>query len=395
MNFIPKFLRRKPAPSKAKSQSIASLGALLDSWARPLYPDERAMSVAAVYACVRLISDSVAGLPIEVKDNSDMRIQRHQSLRMLENPNSWQNGLNFRKMMTAQLCLRGNAYARIIRVGNRVTGLVPYESSHVSVIRDERTRRLVYTVSGGENETEVMQDDMFHIKTLSLDGICGLSILKLAKLAFDTAAEAEGFASSLFRNMMKPGGVLMMPENKVLTEEQYQDLKEKWNERSGPHNQHGTQILEDGMKYQTISITPEDAQFIESRRFQRSDIAMFFGVPLFMIGETEKVTSWGAGIEQQHIGFVQHTLKEYIDIWEAGLRTLYNDQVSFRHDLTDLNRGDTAARWSAYQMGLQWGVISPNEVRIKENMVPRDGGDVYYDPPNQGGGMEDNANETE
>jgi len=145
------------------------------------------------------------------------------------------------------------------------------------------------------------------------------------------------------------------------------------------------QKLEQGMDYARIAMTAEDAQWIESRKFSRSDIAMFFGVPPHKTGDTEKSTSWGTGIEQQSIGFVAYTLEDHLTMWEEALdRDLIgaDDLLYARFNRAALVKGDIRARWEAYVKGLQWGVWSPNEIRTLEDQNPRDGGDVYYPPPN-------------
>ncbi|MFC4623839.1 phage portal protein, partial [Daeguia caeni] len=158
--------------------------------------------------------------------------------------------------------------------------------------------------------------------------------------------------------------------------------------RSGGEQEGKNLILEEGMDYARIAMTAEDAQWLEARKFSRTDIAMFFGVPPHMIGDTEKSTSWGTGIEQQSIGFVAWTLEDHLTMWEEAInRDLIGaeDDLYARFNRAALVKGDIKARWEAYVKGLQWGVYSPNEIRTLEDQNPRDGGDIFYPPPNTAG----------
>ena len=174
-----------------------------------------------------------------------------------------------------------------------------------------------------------------------------------------------------------------------LSDEAYARLKASTDEfRAGGAQEGKDYILEEGMKYNRISMTSADAQWIESRSFSRSDIAMFFGVPPHMIGVTEKTTSWGSGIEQQSNGFVAFTLEDHLTMWEQGITIdLTTDrQIFARFNRSALVRGDIKTRWGAHAVALQWGAVSPNEVRAVEDMNPREGGDQFYEPPNTAGG---------
>ena len=198
------------------------------------------------------------------------------------------------------------------------------------------------------------------------------------------ALAMEDHGATTFRNGARVSGVLRHPQK--LGPEAVANLKAGLEAFRAGGDQEGKHlILEEGMDYARIAMTAEDAQWIESRKFSRSDIAMFFGVPPHMIGDTEKSTSWGTGIEQQSIGFVAYTLEDHLTMWEEALdRDLIgaDDLLYARFNRAALVKGDIRARWEAYVKGLQWGVWSPNEIRTLEDQNPRDGGDVYYPPPN-------------
>ena len=185
-------------------------------------------------------------------------------------------------------------------------------------------------------------------------------------------------------------GVLEHPNK--LSPEAFNRLKASLAEKSGAENTGKSLILEEGMKWGQVGMSAKDMQFLEQRDFQRYDIAMFFGVPPHMLGATEKTTSWGSGIEQQGIGFVTYTLNDWLKTWEEAIkRDLIAEREWDTHDARfytqGLMRGDVKARWEAHTKGLQWGVVSPDEVRALEDMNPRPdgGGAIYYPPPNTAG----------
>jgi phage portal protein BeeE len=331
-----------------------------------------AMRVAAVYACVRIISGAVATLPLHIKRRVDERTREDASdtpiwTVLRKKPNRWQTPSQFRRMLQAHLLLRGNAYAMIVRSRGLVQELIPFHPDRVEVKQtDDLTLEYIYARQDGRR-IRLHQDEVFHLVGLSL------------------AMEDHG--ASTFRNGARVSGVLKHPNK--LGPEAVANLKAGLEEfRSGGEQEGKNLILEEGMDYARIAMTAEDAQWIESRKFSRTDIAMFFGVPPHMIGDTEKSTSWGTGIEQQSIGFVAYTLEDHLTMWEEAInRDLIgaDEKLYARFNRAALVKGDIKARWEAYVKGLQWGVYSPNEIRALEDQNPRDGGDVFYPPPNTAG----------
>lgn len=354
-------------------------------------PDS-AMRVAAVYACVRIISGAVATLPLHIKRRVDERTREDASETPIwtvlrRKPNRWQTPSQFRRMLQAHLLLRGNAYAMIVRSRGLVQELIPLNPDRVEVRQtDDLALEYIYTRQDGRR-IRLRQDEVFHLVGLTLDGVHGVSAIAYARETIGLSLAMEDHGATTFRNGARVSGVLKHPNK--LGAEAVANLKAGLEEfRSGGEQEGKNLILEEGMDYARIAMTAEDAQWIESRKFSRTDIAMFFGVPPHMIGDTEKSTSWGTGIEQQSIGFVAWTLEDHLTMWEEAInRDLIGaeDDLYARFNRAALVKGDIKARWEAYVKGLQWGVYSPNEIRALEDQNPRDGGDVFYPPPNTAG----------
>ncbi len=224
----------------------------------------------------------------------------------------------------------------------------------------------------------------------SEDGVNGISPLAYARKTVGLALSMEGHGLKTFENGARVSSVIKHPSS--LTQEAFDRLKASIEQyREGGENEGKSLILEEGMDIAPVSMTAEDVQWIESRKFSRTEIAMFFGVPPHMIGDTEKSTSWGTGIEQQGIGFVAYTLEDSLTTWEEAInRDLTDDRSNLyaRFNRAALVKGDIKTRWEAYTSALMWGVYSPNEIRALEDMNPREGGDIYYPPPNTAGDSE-------
>jgi HK97 family phage portal protein len=350
------------------------------------------MRVAAVYASIRIIAGAVATLPLHIKRRVDARTREDASdtpiwTVLRRKPNRWQTPSQFRRMLQAHLLLRGNAYAMIVRSRGDVQELIPLHPDRVDVKqRDDLALEYLYTRQDGRR-IQLAQEEVFHLVGLTLDGIRGVSPITYARETIGLSLAMEDHGAATFRNGARVSGVLKHPNK--LGPEAIANLKAGLEEfRSGGEQEGKNLILEEGMDYARIAMTAEDAQWIESRKFSRSDIAMFFGVPPHMIGDTEKSTSWGTGIEQQSIGFVAYTLEDHLTMWEEAInRDLVgaDEDLYARFNRAALVKGDIKARWEAYVKGLQWGVWSPNEIRALEDENPREGGDVFYPPPNTAG----------
>lgn len=350
---------------------------------------DTAMRSSAVWGCVRLISESMATLPLLVyrrqADGGRERADQHPLADLLHNqPNAHQTAFEFIEMMTGHVLLRGNAYAEIIP-GRRglVDQLIPLHPDYVDVeLLADGTLR--YTLRLDKGQKRVLTDDqVFHIRGLSSDGIKGLSVIDYARESIGLAQATEQYGARFFGNDSRPGGVLQHPGK--LSQPSADRLKANWETAHTGSNQHRVAVLEEGMEWKQIGLSPEDSQFLATREFQVIDIARWFRVPLHMIQETSKSTSWGSGIEQLSLAFVQFTLLPWARRWEqAILRDLIiAPQTYYAEFKVDaLARGDQQSRYSAYAMGRQWGWLSVNDVRTLENMNPIEGGDEYIVPLN-------------
>ena len=281
------------------------------------------MRVAAVFACVRIRSGVVANMPLHVKRRVDARTREDASDHPLwtllrRRPNRWQTPSQFRRMMQTHLMLRGNAYAMKVVSRGRVIGLIPLNPDRVETTqRDDLALEYVYTRKDG-GRVRLTQAEMFHLVGLTLDGVNGLSVIRFARETIGMSMSMEHHGAATFRNGARVTGALTHP-GKLGADGQALLRASLDAFRSGGDNEGKSLILEEGMDYKPIAMTAEDAQWIEARKFTRTDIAMFFGVPPHMIGDTEKSTSWGTGIDAQGIGFVTYTLGDWIITWEEAI----------------------------------------------------------------------------
>lgn len=354
---------------------------------------ETAMRVAAVYACVRIISGAVANMPLQLKRRIDQRTREdaedHDLWTLLRRrPNSWQTPSQFRRLLTVWAMLRGNGCALKVKSRGRVIDLIPLHPDRLTREQgDDLKIRYTFRSSSGVQQV-FEQEDVFDLMGMSLDGVNGVSPIRYARETIGLALEAERHGSVMFSNGAAIPGQINHPG--AVGKEGLEFLKASLDEyRAGGSREGKWLILEEGAEVKPIGLTNEDAQYIETRKFSRSDIAMFFGVPPHMIGDTEKSTSWGSGIEQQSQGFVAYTLQDWLTAWEESIaRDLITEpNVYARHNTAALVRGSLIERYQAHATALQWGIKSPNEVRADEDMNPRTdpGGDSYASPPNTPG----------
>ncbi|OWU83815.1 phage portal protein [Oceanicola sp. 22II-s10i] len=352
---------------------------------------DTAMRTAAVYACVRLLSGTVANLPLHVKERVDSLTREDRPDHALwsvlrRSPNGWQTPSQFRRMMQAHLLLRGNAYAQIVRSRGRVIALNPLHPDRMEVKQGDDLE-LAYTYLRRDGrKVRLDAKEVFHLVGLTLDGVKGVSVITYARETIGLSLAQERHGATTFKNSARPSIVLRHPNK--LGKEGLEFLRSSLDDyRQGGEAEGKALILEEGMETSQLSMTAEDAQWIESRKFSRGDIAMFFGVPPHMIGDTEKSTSWGSGIEQMGLGFVTYTLEDHLTTWEETINKalIVEPDVYARFNRRALLRGDTKARQGFYTSMMQWGAMSPNEVRALEDMNPREGGDIYYPPPNTAG----------
>ena len=343
--------------------------------------ERSAMQMTAVYACVRILSEAIAGLPLHLyrydKDGSKKKAIDHTLYTLLhDEPNPEMTSFVFRETLMTHLLLWGNAYAQIIRNGKgEVIALYPLMPNHMEVDRapDGRiyykyTRDSSEANAGKDARVILTPDDVLHIPGLGFDGLVGYSPIAMAKNAIGMAIACEEYGAKFFANGAAPSGVLEHPG----TLKDPARVRDSWNAAyGGSANSHKVAVLEEGMKYTPISISPNEAQFLETRKFQINEIARIFRVPPHMVGDLEKATF--SNIENETLNFVKYTLDPWVIRWEQSLaRALFNPQEKkeyfFRFNLDGLLRGDYASRMRGYARCIQNGIFSVNDCRELENM---------------------------
>lgn len=354
--------------------------------------EQTALNSVAVFACVRLLSETLASIPLPLYQRLTNRGKRrafeHPLYSLLhDSPNPEMTSFNFREALMSHVALWGNAYAEIdwnMKKG-RPIALWPLRPDRMRVKRDKGKLFYYYRLPDG-NEKILPSYRVLHIPGLGYDGVMGYSPITMAREAIGLSLATEEFGARFFGNGATPGGVMEHP-NKLSGEAQ-DNLRKSWNEmHQGLANQHRLAILEEGMKYHQIGIPPDDAQFLETRKFQRGEIASFFHIPPHMIGDLEKATY--SNIEHQGIEFVVYTMRPWFVRWEQAIsKSLLwppERKTHFVEFLVDgLLRGDAKSRYEAYATGRQWGWLSANDIRELENMdpLPGDEGNIYYVPMN-------------
>lgn len=354
--------------------------------------EENAMRASAVFACVRILAETVASLPVHVyrrlPAGGKERATKHPLYSLLHDlPNPEITSFSFRETAMAHLCLWGNAYAEIEYDGaGRIRALWPLPPWRVQVERDPATQRLKYIVTLDNGERQALDvSRVFHVPALSFNGLVGISPIRwAAREAIGLALATEQFGARFFDQGTNIGGVVTHP--KTLSEQASRNLRESINETyAGLGKSHRIMLLEEGMKYERIGIPPEEAQFLETRKFQVTEIARIFRVPPHMLADLERATF--SNIEHQSIEFVTHTIRPWLVRWEQAIYRdlLFPDErkeyfVEFNVD--GLLRGDIESRYRAYAIGRQWGWLSANDIREMENKNPIPGGDVYWAPVN-------------
>lgn len=349
--------------------------------------EESALKISTVYACVKVISETIASLPLnllkELTNGDSEKAKQHPLYTILKDvPNSEMSSFTFREMLMTNLLLWGNAYALIKRNKNgEITELYPLKSKNMVVERDMTTNAIKYTYTNNRGITKTYSPkQIFHIPAFSFDGIIGVSPITYAREAMGLALATEEFGARFFGNGARPGGVLEHPG--VLKDPE--KLRESWNKvYQGTANSHKVAVLEEGMKYHEIGMSPEDSQFLQTRSFQIAEICRIFRVPPHMVGDLSRSTF--SNIEHQSIDFVVHTIRPWLVRWEQAIaRALLNEEERTiyyaKFNVDGLMRGDFVTRMNGYAIARQNGWMSANEIRALENMnkIPADqGGDLY------------------
>ena len=382
--------RDKPKNSTAGSTYTFYMGG---STSGKRVTEQSAMQMTAVYSCVRILSEAVAGLPLHLYKYNDKggkeKAIEHPLYRILhDEPNPEMTSFIFRETLMTHLLLWGNAYSQIIRNGKgEIVALYPLMPNKMKVDRDENGV-LYYEYTHSSDEADTMKNttvrlssyDVLHIPGLGFDGLVGYSPIAMAKNAIGMAIACEEYGAKFFANGAAPSGVLEHPG--VIKDPQR--VRDSWQSTyGGTANAHRVAVLEEGMKYTPISISPEQAQFLETRKFQINEIARIFRVPPHMVGDLEK--SSFSNIEQQSLEFVKYTLDPWVIRWEQALsRALFTEEektsMFIKFNLEGLLRGDYVSRMNGYATARQNGWMSANDIRELENLdlIPDEqGGNLY------------------
>ena len=398
MGILSGLFRSRDKPTDRTAGSSYSF--FLGGTASGKYVTERsAMQMTAVYCCVRILSEAVASLPLQfyryTDDGGKEKAVEHPLYFLLhDEPNPEMTSFIFRETLMTHLLLWGNAYSQIIRNGKgEVVALYPLMPDRMKVDRDEHGRLYYeYTVYDSDDvdgrkgtnkvgrTVRLQPHDVLHIPGLGFDGLVGYSPIAMAKNAIGLAIATEEYGSKFFANGAAPSGVLEHPG----TIKDPSKVRESWQATfGGSGNANKIAVLEEGMKYTPISISPEQAQFLETRKFQIDEIARIFRVPPHMIGDLEKSSFNNS--EQQSLEFVEYTLDPWVSRWEqAMVRALLTPDEKkkyfFKFNVDGLLRGDYQSRMNGYATARQNGWMSANDIRELENLdrIPAEqGGDLY------------------
>jgi len=356
--------------------------------------EDNALTFSAVYAAVRIISETIASIPLNVyvHDGETRVIAREHPIQKLlaHTPNTVSSSFTFRESMAANLVLHGNAYAKIeFNAAGRPISLTPLNPMLVEVKIVDGEKVYVF------NEKKTYLDyEVVHVVGLSFNGLTGKSPLTVAREAVAIGLAAQEYGARFYSNGANTGGIITAPGR--LSIDAINRLKQSWNRANGGlSNSHGTAILEEGMKYEKIGLDPEAAQFLQSRKFQVNEIARIFRIPPSYLADLEN-SSTRANVEQQAIQFVRDCVTPYVRRFEVEFnRKLFReDEPNYYAYFTmeGLMRGDLQGRYQAYATARQWGWLSVNDIRDLENLNPVEGGDVYLQPLNMAQAGEDNTN---
>lgn len=345
-----------------------------------------ALTLSTVWACVRLVAGTISSLPVVVyKDGANgtrEAIKTHSLYQLLHtSPNADQTALDFWQFLCVSLELWGNAFAHIERgAGGRVIALTPVRPELVQV-RRVADGSLRYRYPDRGRQVDIGQDEMFHVRGFGGAALGGLSTLAFGRQSFGLALATDEAAAQVYKNGLRPSGILTTKDNATLKPEQRDDVYKYVVDKFGGENNGKPLVLESGLSWQQMQLSSVDAQMIQSRQFSVEDGCRWFGVPPHMIGHTSNSTSWGTGLEQQTLGFLIFTLRERLKrIEQAIAKQLLTPAerltITVEFNFEGLLRADSAARAAFYSTMVQNGIMTRNEVRRLENLPPVEGGDA-------------------
>lgn len=342
---------------------------------------DKAIHLSAVWACVRLLSESVSTLPLKVyerqPDGSRKPATNHPAYQVLcRRPNPEMTPSRFMLMLVASICLRGNAFVEKKMIGNKLVSLVPLLPQNMVVKRlDSGSLEYTYTEAGTKRVIPVK--NIMHIRGFGLDGVCGMMPMMAGRDVIGSAMAVEESAAKIFENGLQSSGFLSAEQ--ALDKDQRERLRGYMQAFTGSRNAGKIMVLEGGLKYQNVTMNPEAAQMLESRAFSIEEICRWFRVPPFMVGHADKQSSWASSVEGMNLQFLTNTLRPLlVNIEQEISRCLLDDEELFAEfSVEGLLRADSAGRSAYYTTALQNGWMSRNDVRRLENMPPIEGGELY------------------
>src|SRR5512139_77011 len=388
--FLSRFFERRASItdpqviSAIRGDSVSATGVSVSA--------ESSLRSTAVFACVRVLSETLASLPLITYRRLPRGKERAQDFYLYsvlhDTPNPEMTSFTFRETLTSHVALWGNGYAEMqLDSAGRVVALWPLLPNETRITRDREGNLVYVTTVPGNGQQGLPADRVFHVRGLSMNGLVGLSPIALARNAVGLALATEEFGGRWFGNGSLPGVVLKYPGN--LSDEQYEAAQSSWQAaHGGLTNSHRVAILEGGIEAEKIGIPNDDAQFLETRKFQVREIARLFRVPPHLISDLEQATF--SNIEQQSLEFVIYTMMPWCSRWEQEIARSVLLEAERREYFVEflvdaLLRGDTASRYAAYTSAINAGWITRNEVREKENMNPTNQTlDKYLVPLNMG-----------
>lgn len=390
MGIISKIFGRKSSSDVIDSPEklAAYLGVSADTFTGRRVTAQTAMQLVTVFSCIRVLSESVGMLPCKLmteQGNTRKAATSHPLYELLYlAPNNYMTAQEFWELVIACLGLQGNFYAYKVMAMGKVKELLPIDPGAVKPkMRDDWTVAYEVTFRNGTKDV-LTQDEIWHVRTLTLDGLTGLNPVAYARQAISLGLATEEHGARLFKNGAVTSGVLQTEQR--LTDDAFKRLKDQFNEdHAGLTNAHKPMIMEMGLEWKPTALNLQDSQFLETRKFQRDEICAIFRVPPHLVANLERATF--SNIEHQAMSFVNYSLVPYLTRIENRIRVgLLSEQDRATHyakfNAGALLRGDQKSRYESYGQGINWGILSPNECRDLEDLNPRDGGDIYLTPVN-------------
>ena len=403
MGILSKLFSRK---STEGSFSLKELAEIFGGWSFDGYSGRSinrrtAMQLTAVFGCIRVLTESVGMLPCHLFEQKGDRKEKavdHAIYKLLAvKPNDYMTPQELWELLIACLCLKGNFYGYKVKTLGKVSEILPLDPDCVEPKLDSNWKP-VYKVTFKDGSQDVLtQDEIWHVRIFTLDGLTGLSPISYARQAISLGLDTEEFGGNLFKNGAVGSGVLSTDQQ--LTDDAFERLRKDFESKyQGMKNMHKPLILEMGLKWQQITMKAEDTQFLETRKFQKDEICAIFRVPPHMIANLEKATF--SNIEHQAQSFVNYSLMPYLTRIEQRINIgLLNDKDQGRYyakfNAGALLRGDMKSRFEAYAKGIQWSIYSPNDCRELEDLNPREGGDLYLTPMNMTTNPDDPENDND